>query len=51
MGLSIGELWAMNMHALRVAFLHFDESLRAGLIAEFEDFAAHEPLLRDELVH
>ena len=38
-GLSAGELWAINMHALRVAFLHLDESLRAGLIAEFKDFA------------
>ena len=51
MGLSPSELWAMNMRALRVAFLHFDESLRESLIAEFEDFAAHEPLLRDEVVH
>ena len=45
-GVSVPDLWAMNMHALRVAFLHHDESLRAGLIAEFEEFAAHEPLLR-----
>jgi len=45
LGLSAAELWAMNMHGLRVAFLQFDESLRARLIAEFEDFAAHEPLL------
>jgi adenosine deaminase len=42
MGLSAAELWAINMHALRVAFLHHDEALRAGLIAEFEDFAASE---------
>jgi adenosine deaminase len=42
---SVSELWAMNIHALRVAFLHFDEALRAGLIAEFERFAAGEPLL------
>jgi adenosine deaminase len=51
MGLSAPELWAINMHALRVAFLHFDESLRAGLIAEFEQFAAQEPLLRNDFVH
>jgi hypothetical protein len=30
----------MNMHALRVAFLHHDESLRASLIHEFEAFGA-----------
>jgi adenosine deaminase len=50
-GLSSTELWAINMRALRVAFLHFDESLRAGLIAEFEQFAAQEPLLRNGFVH
>jgi adenosine deaminase len=46
MGLSVGDLWAMNMRALDVAFLHRDESLRAGLIADFQDFAASEPELR-----
>jgi len=51
MGLSPRELWAMNMHALRVAFLHYDESLRAQLITEFEDFADQEPLLRGDVVH
>lgn len=45
-GLTVAELWAMNTHALEVAFLHHDESLRAGLIAEFEGFAATEPSLR-----
>ena len=45
MGVSVGELWAMNMHALRVAFLQLDEQVRAGLIAEFEDFAAKEAAL------
>ena len=35
----------MNMHALRVAFLSNDEATRAALIAEFEQFAAREPLL------
>ena len=51
LGLSASELWTMNMHALRVAFLHFDETLRAQLITEFEDFAAHEPLLENDVVH
>jgi adenosine deaminase len=46
MGVTPKELWAMNMHALEVAFLEYDEALRAGLIAEFQDFAAAEPLLR-----
>jgi adenosine deaminase len=46
MGLSVRDLWAINMHALEVAFLQHDEKLRAGLIAEFEDFAIQEPLLR-----
>ena len=45
MGITPTELWRMNMHALRVAFLHHDEELRARLIAEFEDFAANEPEL------
>jgi adenosine deaminase len=45
MGLSVAELWAMNLHALRVAFLQHDESLRASLVAEFEEFAASEPML------
>ena len=44
-GLSVPELWEINMHALRVAFLHHDESLRASLVAEFGEFAASEPLL------
>ncbi len=46
MGVTVAQLWAMNLHALRVAFLQRDEELRAGLLREFEDFAAHEPLLR-----
>ena len=45
MGVSVAELWQMNLHALRVAFLHHDEPLRARLIAEFEAFAAAEPAL------
>ena len=42
MGVSLVELWRMNMHALRVAFLHHSESERARLIGEFEAFAASE---------
>lgn len=42
LGVTIGELWQMNIHALRVAFLHGDEARRASLIAEFEAFAAAE---------
>jgi adenosine deaminase len=45
LGVTPRELWAMNLHALRVAFLQHDEAARAGLIAAFEDFAASEPLL------
>ena len=36
MGLSVAELRSMNVHALRVAFLHHDEEVRARLLAEFE---------------
>jgi adenosine deaminase len=46
MDLSPAELWHMNMHALRVAFLHDDEPTRARLIGEFETFAGSEPLLQ-----
>jgi hypothetical protein len=42
MGLSPADLWRMNMHALRVAFLHDDEAVRARLISEFEAFASSE---------
>lgn len=45
MGLSVADLWRMNLHALRVAFLHHAESERARLIGEFEAFATGEPLL------
>ncbi len=44
-GVSVRDVWAMNIHALRVAFLQHDEARRAALLAEFEEFAAHEPLL------
>jgi adenosine deaminase len=46
-GLSAAELWQINMHALRVAFLQHDEALRARLIGEFGAFAAEEPLLAE----
>ena len=36
LGLSVAKLWSMNLHALRVAFLHHDEALRARLLREFE---------------
>ncbi|MBX3031795.1 MAG: adenosine deaminase [Chloroflexi bacterium] len=45
-GLSPAELWAMDRHALEVAFLQHDEQLRADLLAGFDTFAADEPLLR-----
>jgi adenosine deaminase len=47
LGLSPAELWQINLHALRVAFLQHDEALRARLIEDFEAFAATEPLLRE----
>jgi adenosine deaminase len=48
MGVSIADLWRMNLHALDVAFLHDDERLRGRLLAEFEAFANTEPLLRPD---
>ena len=42
---SVKELWAIDRHALEVAFLHHDEPLRARLLADFDAFAATEPLL------
>lgn len=45
LGVSIEQLWAVNLHALRVAFLQRDEEVRNGLLGEFRDFAAGEPLL------
>jgi adenosine deaminase len=44
-GLTIAELWSIDHHALEVAFLHHDEGLRASLLADFDAFAATEPLL------
>jgi adenosine deaminase len=45
LGVGLRDLWAMNVHALDVAFLQHDEAARAGLTAEFEDFAAAEPVI------
>jgi adenosine deaminase len=45
LGLSPAELWQMNMHALRVAFLEHDEDLRQRLIRAFDQFASSEPQL------
>ena len=45
LGLTMAELWHLDRHALEVAFLHDDEATRAGLIAEFDAFAAPEPAL------
>jgi adenosine deaminase len=42
-GLRLDELWAIDRHALDVAFLHHDEDLRAQLMADFDAFAANEP--------
>jgi adenosine deaminase len=42
-GLRLPELWAIDRHALEVAFLHHDEAVRASLRAEFDAFAASEP--------
>jgi hypothetical protein len=49
MGVSAAELWSLNVHALRAAFLFDDEALRVRLIAEFEEFAARERLLATQL--
>ena len=46
LGLTLQELWAMDRHALEVAFLADDEPLRTALLARFDAFAAAEPLLR-----
>jgi len=45
LGVTLPELWAMDRHALDVAFLHHDEPLRARLLAEFDAFAEKEPAL------
>lgn len=43
LGLGLPELWAMDRHALKAAFLHHDEELRTSLLREFDDFASREP--------
>ncbi len=45
LGMTLRELWAMDRRALEVAFLHHDETVRAGLLAAFDAFAAGEPAL------
>jgi adenosine deaminase len=45
LGITLQELWAMDRHALEVAFLHHDEPLRRQLVDEFDAWAASEPLL------
>jgi adenosine deaminase len=45
-GLSLGELVAIDRHAFEVAFLAEDEPLRARLVAELDGFVAGEPLSR-----
>jgi adenosine deaminase len=45
LGLSLAELWAIDRHALDVAFLHDDEPLRARLAAEFDAWAASQPAM------
>ena len=46
LGLTPTELWGVDRHALRVAFLADDEPLRAALLRAFDAFAAGEPALR-----
>ncbi|MDA8201953.1 MAG: hypothetical protein M0Z49_04195, partial [Chloroflexi bacterium] len=46
LGLGLPELWAVDRHALDVAFLHDDEPLRDALRAAFDGWAAGEPLVR-----
>ncbi len=46
LGLTLGELWRIDRHALEAAFLADDEPLRTALLATFDAFAAGEPLLR-----
>jgi adenosine deaminase len=46
LGLTLAELWAIDRHALEVAFLADDEPVRAGLLDAFDAFAADERLVR-----
>jgi adenosine deaminase len=43
---TVGELWRMNLQALRSAFLQHDEMLRRRLIEQFQAFAARDADLR-----
>jgi len=45
LGLTPAELWRLDRHALVAAFLHHDEATRDRLLAEFDAFAADEPVL------
>jgi adenosine deaminase len=45
LAVTVQQLWQVNLHALRVAFLQRDEELRNGLLGDFRDFASAEPLL------
>jgi adenosine deaminase len=45
LGLTLAEVWAIDRHALEVAFLRHDEAVRSALMAQFDEFAAREPLL------
>ena len=45
LGLSVDELWAMDRHALEVAFLDHEPMLRDRLRAQMTAFGTREPLL------
>ncbi len=45
LGLTLAELWAIDRHALEVAFLARDDPVRADLLRSFDAFAAPEPLV------
>ena len=45
LGLSVAELWAMDRHALEVAFLDHEPHVRDRLRAEMAAFEAREPVL------
>ena len=46
LGLTLPELWAIDRHALEVAFLQDDEPLRDALLSGFDTWAAGEPLVQ-----
>lgn len=49
LGVTVPELWAIDRHALEVAFLHHDEALRAELLEAFDAFATAEPALSGDV--